>query len=294
MPRPDCSRFCSEIRDEKLTPMTDVFQLDRYFERIGFTGKPAPDLATLTAIHAAHVSAIPFEGINPLLRRPVDLDLPSLQRKLVDSRRGGYCYEHNAVLRAALEAIGFKVTGLGGRVRWNSPPDSPLGPKTHMLLKVDLPDRPYLADAGFGACVLDAPLQLVADMEQTTAMGTYKITDIDGRLWLAAKRSGGWRTMYVFDLIPQLQSDYELGNWYTSTNPAVPFPTTLVMERVTGDRRFKLVNRHLIVEARGGEQISTRMLESASELRQVLDETFNVASPVPVEELYAIISRSEK
>lgn len=274
--------------------MTDVLDLDRYFERIGFTGKPVPDLATLSAIHAAHVNAIPFEGINPLLRRPVDLDLPSLQRKLVDSRRGGYCYEHNAVLRAALEAIGFKVTGLGGRVRWNSPPDSPLGPKTHMLLKVDLPDGPYLADAGFGACLLDAPLQILADVEQTTAMGTYKITDIDGRLWLAAKRSGGWRTMYVFDLIPQLQSDYELGNWYTSTNPAVPFPTTLVMERVTGDRRFKLVNRHLIVEARGGEQISTRMLESASELRQVLDETFNVASPVPVEELYAIISRSEK
>lgn len=274
--------------------MTDVLDLDRYFERIGFTGKAAPDLVTLTAIHAAHVNAIPFEGINPLLRRPVDLDLPSLQRKLVDSRRGGYCYEHNGVLRAALEAIGFKVTGLGGRVRWNSPPDSPLGPKTHMLLKVDLPDGPYLADAGFGACVLDAPLRLVADVEQTTAMGTYRITETDGRLWLAAKRSGGWRAMYVFDLIPQLQSDYDLGNWYTSTNPSVPFPTTLVMERVTHDRRFKLVNRHLIIEARDGEQVSTRMLESASELRQVLDETFNVASPVPIDELYAIISRGEK
>lgn len=272
--------------------MTDIFQLDRYFERIGFRGERTPDLATLTAIHAAHVDAIPFEGINPLLKRPVDLDLASLQRKLVESRRGGYCYEHNAVLRAALEAIGFKVTGLGGRVRWNSPPDSPLGPKTHMLLKVDLPDGPYLADVGFGACVLDAPLRLVTDVEQTTAMGTYRLTETDGRLWLAAKRAGGWRIMYVFDLIPQLQSDYELGNWYTSTNPAVPFPTTLVLERVTGDRRFKLVNRHLIVEARDGEQVSTRTLESAGELRQMLDETFNVASPVPVEELWAIINRA--
>lgn len=271
--------------------MTDVFELDRYFERIGFRGEAATDLATLTALHAAHVNAIPFEGLNPLLRHPVELDLPSLQRKLIDSRRGGYCYEHNAVLRAALEAIGFEVTGLGGRVRWNARPESPLGPKTHMLLKVDLQDGPYLADVGFGACVLDAPLRLAADVEQTTAMGTYKITETGGRLWLAAKRAGGWRTMYVFDLIPQLPSDYELGNWYTSTNPSVPFPTTLVMERVTGDHRFKLVNRHLIVEARDGEQVSTRTLESAGELRQVLDETFNVASPVPVEELYAIISR---
>lgn len=274
--------------------MTDGLELDRYFKRIGFTGKAAPDLASLTAIQAAHVSAIPFEGINPLLRRPVDLDLPSLQRKLIDSRRGGYCYEQNGILRAALEHIGFKVTGLGGRVRWNASAESPLGPKTHMLLQVDLPEGPYLADVGFGACMLDAPLRLAVDVEQTTAMGSYRITETDGRLWLAAKRAGGWRTMYVFDLIPQLQSDYELGNWYTSTNPAVPFPTTLVLERVTGGRRFKLVNRHLIVEARDGEQVSTRMLESAGELRQVLGETFNVASPVPVEELYAIICRNEK
>ena len=271
--------------------MTDVLDLDRYFERIGFRGNAAPDLATLTAIHAAHVNAIPFEGINPLLRRPVDLDLPSLQRKLIDSRRGGYCYEHNAVLRAALETVGFKVTGLAGRVRWNASPDSPLGPRTHMLLKVDLPEGAYLADAGFGACILDAPRRIAPDVEQTTAMGTYRIVETDGRLWLAAKRAGGWRDMYVFDLVPQLQSDYELGNWYTSTNPAVPFPTTLVMERVAGDRRFKLINRHLIVEARDGEQVSTRTLESAGELRQVLDEIFNVASPVAIEELYALISR---
>lgn len=274
--------------------MSDVFQLDRYLARIGYDGPLQPDLETLTALHAAHVSAIPFEGLNPLLRYPVVLDLASLQQKLVEQRRGGYCYEQNAVLRAALWAIGFNVTGLGGRVRWNAPPDSPLGPKTHMLLKVDLPDGPYLADVGFGACMLDAPLRLVAGIEQSTAMGTYRLTEADGLLWLAAKRTGGWRTMYVFDLTPQLPSDYELGNWYTSTNPAVPFPTTLVMERVKDGRRYKLVNRHLIVEACDGEQVSTRMLESAGELRQVLDETFNVASPVPVEQLYAIISGNEK
>ena len=271
--------------------MTDVFKLDRYLARIGYDGSLQADLETLTAIHTAHVGAIPFEGLNPLLRRPVVLDLASLQEKLVVQRRGGYCYEQNAILRAALQAIGFKVTGLGGRVRWNAPPDSPLGPKTHMLLRVDLPEGPYLADVGFGACMLDAPLRLAVDVEQATAMGTHRITEADGRLWLAAKRAGGWRTMYVFDLIPQLQSDYELGNWYTSTNPAVPFPTTLVMERVKDGRRYKLVNRHLIVEARDGEQVLTRTLESAEELRQVLSETFNVASPVPVEELYAIISR---
>src|SRR5258708_24884028 len=223
--------------------MAREFRLDDYLARIGCGGPIGPDLATLAAIQAAQVDAIPFEGLDPLLRRPVRLDLASLQAKLVDSRRGGYCFEQNVLFKAALEAIGFKVTGLGGRVRWMSPPDSPLGPKVHMMLKVDLPEGPYLADVGFGVCVLDTPLQLKADVEQRTAMGTYRLTQAtDGLFSLSAKQPAGWRTMYVFDLVPQLQSDYEVGNWFASTNSSLPFVSTLIMERLDGDKRYKLMN----------------------------------------------------
>ena len=199
--------------------MSTEFRLKPYLTRIGFEGAEAPDLATLKALHACHVKAIPFESFDPLLGRPVQLGLGALQGKLVDSRRGGYCFEQNAVFKAALETIGFKVTGLAGRVRWMSHPDSPLGPKVHMLLKVDLPEGPHLADVGFGVCVLDTPLQFRTDIEQRTAMGTYRLTEEDGLTSLSAKRSTGWRTKYVFTLQPQIQSDYELGNWYTSTSP---------------------------------------------------------------------------
>ena len=270
--------------------MKDNFRLDHYLARIGFAGTIKPDLATLRAIHAAHVNAIPFEGIDPLLRRSVKLDMVSLQQKLVDSRRGGYCYEQNLVLKAALEAIGLKVTGLGGRVRWMSQRDSPLGPKIHMLLKIDLPDGAYLADAGFGASMLDAPLQLQTDIEQRTAMGTYRLSEFGGLISLSSKRPAGWRTMYVFDLEPQLPSDYELGNWYASTSPTVPFPSTLMVERVSSDRRYKLVNRQFTVEARDGEIVSERMLGGAKALRELLVEAFNITPPEPIEEVFAIIS----
>ena len=117
-----------------------------------------------------------------------------------------------------LETIGFKVTGLGGRVRWMSAPDSPLGPRTHMVLTVDLSDGPYLADVGFGACVLDSPLQFKTDVEQHTGMGTYRLSETDGLFSLSAKQPAGWRTMYVFNMEPQIPSDYELSNWFTSTS----------------------------------------------------------------------------
>jgi N-hydroxyarylamine O-acetyltransferase len=269
--------------------MSSEFQLDKYLARIGFGGRIAPDLATLAAIHAAHVNAIPFEGCDPLLRRPVKLDLASVQEKLVDSRRGGYCFEQNVLLKAALEAIGFNVTGLGARVRWMSPPDSPLGPREHMLLKVDLPEGPYLADVGFGACVLDAPLQLKTNVEQRTAMGTFRLTEADGLFTLSARQPDGWRVKYVFNLKPQIQSDHELGNWYTSTSPLAPFLSMLIIERVSGDKRYKLINRRFIIEARDGHVAVERSIDSAGELRQVLDETFNVTPPAPVEEIFARI-----
>src|ERR1700743_2926886 len=111
--------------------MSDSFRRDNYRARIGSTGARSVGLETLKALQTSHLEAIPFEGIDPLLGRSVKLDLASMQAKLVDGSRGGYCDEHNLLFRAALDAIGFQVTGLAGRPRWIAPPGSPLGPKTH-------------------------------------------------------------------------------------------------------------------------------------------------------------------
>ena len=263
------------------------FRLDDYLARIGFRGAAKPDLETLASLHSHHVDAIPFEDLNPLLGLPVNLDLATLQTKLVDGRRGGYCFEQNILFKAALEAIGFGVTGLTGRPRWMSPPDSPLGPKTHMLLKVDLPDGPRLADVGFGACVMDTPLTFQTDIEQRTAMGTYRLSEADGLFWLSAIQPAGWRRMYAFNLAPQIQSDYEIGSWFAATHSGAPFSSNLILERVSAEKRYKLRNRQLTIEARDGQPLDERALGSAADLQQALEETFNVVPPVPIDEVFS-------
>lgn len=271
--------------------MPETFALAKYLERIGIDGPVKPDLATLAALHAAHVASIPFEALDPFLGRPVRLDLASIQEKLVGNRRGGYCFEHNTLLKAALEAIGFTVTGLGGRVRWMSPPESPLGPRSHMLLKIDLPAGSYFADVGFGACLLDRPLPIQTGVEHRTAMGTFLLTEANGLFSLNVRQPEGWRTAYVFSLEPQLPADYELANWYTSTNPTMPFMSMLIMERITGDRRYKLVNNRLITEKRDGNVAAERVIDSAAEFGRILDQTFGITAPVPVQEIFARLGR---
>jgi N-hydroxyarylamine O-acetyltransferase len=266
--------------------MAGEFGLKDYLARIGFEGTPAPDHATLAALQAAHVSAIPFESLNPFLKLPVSLDVAKLQEKMIRGRRGGYCFEQNMLFRAALRAVGFRVTGFAGRVRWMSPPESPLGPRTHMLLKVDLADGPWLADVGFGGCLLDRPLRFEAGAEQKTPAGTYRLTEEGGLFALAALQPGGWRTLYAFDLTRQEQSDFEMANWFTSTNPQHVLVQNLIMERVADGRRYKLVNRRFVVEESNGWAVEGRNIESAKELEAVLIESFHIEPPVPVERIF--------
>lgn len=267
----------------------DGLDLGAYFRRIGYEGPAAPDLATLRQILRRQVGAIPFENLDPLMGRPVRLDLPSLEAKLVHGRRGGYCFELNSLLEAALEAIGFAVTGLAARVRWMAPPERPLGPRTHMLLRVELPEGTYLADAGFGGHLLDEPLRLEIDSQQRTAAALYRLTRQDGVLALSTRLPTGWQLMYLFDLEPQVPADYEMGSWFTSTHPQSWFTQRLLIERLTDDARHTLSNTRLLERRRDGT-VSERNLSDPAELADTLERIFGLSSPAPAADLFAKIA----
>jgi N-hydroxyarylamine O-acetyltransferase len=156
-----------------------------------------------------------------------------------------------------------------------------------MMLLVEVDGLSYLVDVGFGICLMDAPVRLELGPEQQTPMGTFRVGSWNGLYALSAKQPTGWRMMYAFDLVPQIQADYVLGSWYTSTSPKVPATTTLMMERVSRGTRHKLVNRRATVEARNGELIAEHIIESAAELGRLIDEIFQVTPPVPVEDIWA-------
>jgi N-hydroxyarylamine O-acetyltransferase len=250
------------------------FDLDAYLARIGYEGERSPSIETLTAIHLLHTETIPFENLDPFLKRPVNLDVESLQRKLVQGGRGGYCFEQNLLVSHALRALGFHVTGLAARVMWGAVDDR-VGPRSHMLLLVNIDGEPYVADVGFGGQTLTTPLRLETDAEQKTSHEPFRLLAEGATFVMQSKIGAAWKPLYRFDLQEQFPADYEVTNWYLSHHPDSRFVTGLIAARVFRDGRYGLLGNQLTVHRLSGET-ERRTLANVGEMRAVLEENFGI------------------
>lgn len=252
-----------------------MFDLDAYLQRIGYTGERRPSLAVLRAVHRAHALSIPFENLDILLGRPIRIDSDSVQAKLVQARRGGYCFEQNRLFADALQALGFELQTLIARVRYRA---TTVRARTHMMMLVNIEGQPWLADVGFGSQGLVQPAVLVEAEEQHLGLWRYRLMR-EGGLWLLQVWEGmQWTDVYIFSMEPQIAADYELGNHYTATHPDSRFTTTLVAVRTTPERRYLLRNLELSINEGQGAQISHR-LRDEDELLDVLATTFGLRFP---------------
>ena len=258
------------------------FALDAYRERIGWRGDTPLTLATLTRLLRAHMNAIPFENLDPLLGRPVRLDLESLQRKLVHARRGGYCFEHATLFAAALEAFGFMPTRHTARVVLFTPRTE--SPRTHMVLTVPLAEATYVVDPGFGGLAPQVPIPLV-DRGDGPEVPPHAPTNEwmhwmtrDAREWVLRARSGDkvvdcWiSTLEADNLV-----DFEVGNHYTATHPASPFVNRILLRAMTPDGYVSVMNRDVTRLTATGQH-STRLADRTA-LRALLFEHFGFDLP---------------
>jgi N-hydroxyarylamine O-acetyltransferase len=167
----------------------------------------------------------------------VSLELEDLQRKLVGARRGGYCFEQNLLLKAALEALGAHVELMLARVKLGTSPGV-VRPRTHLVLRVEADDREWLADVGFGLGTLPAPLPFGPGDVHELSGWRFRIVE-DGFEHVLQTESGSeWVDVYGFVPQPVPMADIEVANWFTSAHPNSPFVTGLIVstQRPDGTR----------------------------------------------------------
>ncbi|WP_435245851.1 arylamine N-acetyltransferase family protein [Streptomyces sp. NRRL F-5630] len=223
-----------------------ALDLAAYLDRLGIGAAPSalpPTLATLRTVQRAQLLAVPFENLDPVRGVVPALDVAALADKLVARRRGGYCFELNGLLSAALTALGFTVRPLAGRVvlgvgdeGWAS------RPATHLALAVGTEEGTHLADAGFGAPgALPEPLPLCDGAERAAHGRRHRLVRHEDRWSLAALKPDGWETQYVLSTTPTPSVDSEVANWYVATHPRSPFTRRLVVQRTTADAHLALL-----------------------------------------------------
>ncbi len=258
--------------------MTDL-DLDAYFARIGYRGTRTPSIEVLHALTAAHTQSIPFENLDVLLGCPIELDVPSLFRKLVTDRRGGYCFEQNGLFLHVLGEIGFDVKPLSARVRLLRPRDY-LPPRTHVFLRVEIAGEVWLTDVGVGGASLTAAIRFDPEAgEQTTPHDTRRQVREGGVSFHQVRYGTEWNDVYEYTSEEMPLVDRTLANWYTSAHPTSHFRDRLVAARALPDgRRMALLNRELTIRERDGTP-TTRPIRSADELLAVLDESFGLRFP---------------
>ncbi len=228
--------------------MADEWQIDRldldaYLSRIDYPGGLSPTGSTLTRLHRAHVAAIPFANLDIVLGHGVAVDLDSVQTKLVNRQRGGYCYEHGVLFAAALERIGYSVDRLLARIGDDKQRPRP---RSHMTLHVHSDTEEWLADVGFGAGLLE-PLPWGGTESHRQGGWTYQLTQESGSWQLREAQGQDWAVLYSFTEDPQHASDVEVANHFTSTHPSSPFVGQLVVMRKDLEERRRLLNRRLTI-----------------------------------------------
>jgi N-hydroxyarylamine O-acetyltransferase len=251
------------------------FDQNAWLERIGYTGSLTPTLETLNRLIYAHAHAISYETLDIMLGRPPKLDVPTLHAKMIVGKRGGYCFEQNMLFRAALRSLGYRITSLQGRVIRGLAIDAQR-PAIHMLLQVELPEGPYLADVGFGNLAPTCALSLKPMVEQETPHEVMRFIDVGGELALQARLKQGWEHIYRVIPYPRYDAEYEITNWYTGTHPATPYQGNIIVAK-PGPNRTRITMYNARVTVRDAEgHADKRWLANDSEYHDMLRGEFGL------------------
>jgi N-hydroxyarylamine O-acetyltransferase len=254
-----------------------AMDVQAYLRRILYQGSLTPDIDLLRSLHRAHLFTVPFENLDIHLGREIVCEESRILHKIVNEKRGGFCYELNGAFAALLRALGFRVTLLSCRVARQ---DGSYGPEfDHLTLRVDL-EEPWLADVGFGDCFLE-PLRLRTGMEQPQNRRIYRLTSrltpIDGVFGLEVMAEGGWKKEYAFTLQPHELSDFAGRCHYHQTSPESHFTRQRICSLPTPEGRLTLSDNKLI-ETRGASRQETP-LSGGHEWQAKLRELFGVVLP---------------
>lgn len=234
-------------------------KLERYFERLGLVlpEKVTADGALLEKIFRGHVTHVPYENIDYLNMEKTEITFERLYRRMVEQKRGGVCYDLNALLSMALNSIGYEAY-----------PVMADHYRTHMehtqyrhsaLLVKDCEGNDWLCDPGDSFSGALKPLRLEEGTVQHPGGEAYRLEkQEDGSWMLYAEYKGEWLKNYAFFEKPA--SLEELTYFKNiAMDPEIPFTHEELFHLRTAEGFMILRGRSLSIK--NGKEKTGRTLE---------------------------------
>jgi N-hydroxyarylamine O-acetyltransferase len=229
-----------------MTTIAGPIDLPAYLERIGYAGPLEPDPNLLAEFVQRHMATIPFEVVDVMLGRGVELVPAAVDRKLLTGRRGGYCFEHASLMRRALQAVGFTAEQHLARVWVDGDLDNdPPPPATHTSLQVEAGGALWLVDVGFGGFMPNKPLAWRPDVPQETDFGTFRLTGTGDGFMLESWYQERWAPLYEILDFSWQEADFKVANHYTATHPDSHFRHVLMASLTKPHGRTTLAGNRL-------------------------------------------------
>lgn len=250
----------------------NVIELEAYLDRINYSGKTDVSVDTLQGLHICHTTSVPFENLDIIQGKEILLDKNSLFKKIVWRKRGGYCFELNALFEFLLKSIGFKVCHLMGRPITDK---ELVNARIHQLLLVEVDKRKWLADVGFGGSGLIAPLPFEDGIVEKHFTESFRLISDEKRGYiLQHKRLEEYHSLYSFTLEKSHPSDYLVANYFCSKSPYSIFTRKKICTKPTTNGRITLTGKELKIRQNG--EITRTVIEDENEYDRVLKDYFDL------------------
>jgi N-hydroxyarylamine O-acetyltransferase len=267
---------------------------DRYLDRIGLDpdAVAGANRETLRSLQRAHVTAVPFETLSitgdphgPRNGEGVSLDPANTYEKVVERRRGGFCYELNGLFGQLLRELGYDPDRVAARVV-NDGAARP--PANHLSHVVEF-DRRYVVDVGIGVPTMRRPTPLDGEVREDAAGVEWRVVESDRpdaayvsqyrtpggdagdgqsddagdgedadeqnssspRSTTSHEDADGWSDRYVFSDVPRDRSYFAATCDFLSTAPESPFTGDPVVTLATEHGHKRLTTETLTVTENG-------------------------------------------
>ncbi|MDQ3180852.1 MAG: arylamine N-acetyltransferase [Acidobacteriota bacterium] len=258
---------------------------EKYLQRIGTEQTDfVPNLDNLKHLQRRHLLNIPFENLDIHWKKPIDLSSESLYRKIVENRRGGFCYELNGLFFELLQNTGYESKRVSARV---SDGKGNFGQEfDHLAIITRIEGEDYLVDVGFGDFFAE-PIKFVLGEEQTDANGTFLIRKFDEKYFEVAKKNEeSFISQYIFTLQERSLSEFGDMCLFHQTSPDSHFTQNKVCSLMhTGGRKTLTDKKFITTKATQKKEVA---INSEEEFEEILEREFGIKPPVQFEPKNAV------